>query len=143
MTQTKPRDRFLAALFSCAAIVLAVAGCSSDGADGGGNGSAPSGGGAAGTGSGVDSIAPSATVDGGGTPGSTSASQSPDAFAEYYRKLGVGEPVVTCYVAALTEIGVTSLDQLESDQALALEAADRFDQCVVDVGGGAPTGATA
>lgn len=65
--------------------------------------------------------------------------RSPEAFAEYYRKLGVAEPVVACYVDALGELGVASLDQLEADQELGARAADRFDRCVADVAGGEPT----
>ncbi len=67
--------------------------------------------------------------------GDTATVRSPAAFAEYYRKLGVAEPVVTCYVDALAELGVVSLDQLEADQELGARAADRFDRCVADGGG--------
>jgi hypothetical protein len=63
----------------------------------------------------------------GSGPAST---QSPESFEEYYRKLGVAEPVVDCYVAELEKLGVTSLDQLEADQALGVAAADRFDACI-------------
>lgn len=68
--------------------------------------------------------------------------QPSESFAEYYRKLGVAEPVVTCYVGALTELRVTSLDQLEGDQQMGALAADQFDRCVAEVGVGSGAGAS-
>jgi len=94
-------------------------------------------------GGGSDGTAVPASVDGGdatvgggpaSTVGDTAAVRSPEAFAEYYRKLGVAEPVIACYVEALGELGVVSLDQLEADQALGVQAAEQFDRCVADVG---------
>lgn len=79
-----------------------------------------------------------ASTDGDGT----AAVRSPEAFTEYYRKLGVAEPVIACYVEALGGLGVVSLDQLEADQALGVQAAEQFDRCVADVGAGGSTGTT-
>lgn len=90
---------------------------------------------------------PTGTTGDTGAPGDPEATdgsvvvRSPDSFADYYRKLGVPEPVVTCYVGALDELGVTSLDQMEADQALGARAAERFDRCVAEAGG-AGTGTT-
>lgn len=108
-------------------LCLALAACSS----GGGSGSedpAPTTSGGAAVSAGVDG----STVAPGPDPATV---QSPESIREYYRKLGVAEPVIDCYVAALAEIGVTSLGQLEDDQELGAEAADRFDRCVVETGG--------
>ncbi|MEZ5407284.1 MAG: hypothetical protein R2761_04615 [Acidimicrobiales bacterium] len=104
----------------------------------GGGGSA----GAGSEGSPASSTAPAAAAAAGAeappaADGGAGGARSPEAFAEYYRKLGVTEPVVTCYVDALTELGVASLDQLEADQALGVQAADRFDRCVADADAGA------
>lgn len=80
----------------------------------------------------------------GGTPVTSGATgvevvQSPAAIEEYYQKLGVAQPVIDCYLEALDELGVTSLNQLEDDQTLGAEAADRFDGCVAEVGTAAVT----
>lgn len=116
-------------------MVLVACSGGGDGGDGGAGGE-PATTGAAGAG-------PDGSVAGVGTDGTpTGEVRSPESFAEYYRKLGVAEPVVTCYVGALTDLGVTSLDQLEADQALGARAADRFDQCVVSGAGGAQTPTT-
>ncbi len=79
-------------------------------------------------------------VSGGAVTGAAAGAQPSESFAEYYRKLGVAEPVVTCYVSALVELGVTSLDQLESDQEMAARGADQFDRCVAEFGTGAGAG---
>ena len=123
-------------------MALALAACSgsndADGAADHAGGAADHAGGAA-DGAGGAADGAGGAADGTPTP---DAAHSPESFAEYYRKLGVAEPVVTCYVGALTDLGVTSLDQLEADQELGARAADRFDRCVVDVGGGAGTPTT-
>jgi hypothetical protein len=51
-------------------------------------------------------------------------------LVEYYDKLGVEQAVIDCYVPILTELGVTSITQLEDDQGLGAEATAAFDDCV-------------
>jgi hypothetical protein len=55
-------------------------------------------------------------------------------LAEYYTKLGVESAVIACYVPQLTDLGVTTVNQLEDDQALGAQAADLFATCVAEVG---------
>jgi hypothetical protein len=62
--------------------------------------------------------------------GSTVVAGGQDTLEEYYRKLGVPEAVRICQLAALDRLGVTSLQQLEDDQALGEAAASDLDVCV-------------
>ncbi len=126
--------KVLLAVFTC---TLLGAACSSGGEGSGGSTGSPvpaAAGGEAPPASGVSGAdgPPASGVD-------AAAVRSPEAFAEYYRKLGVAEPVIACYVDALAELDVASLDQLEADQELGARAADRFDGCVASVGAGDQT----
>ncbi len=47
----------------------------------------------------------------------------------HYTGLGVEESVARCYVKELTALGVTDLEQLESNQTVGAKAADKFDVC--------------
>ena len=113
--------------------VLALSACSSDGPAGGAGDDAPATTAGAGVGADGGTTVPAGSV-------TAPAVQSPEAMFEYYQKLGVAEPVIDCYLEALADLGVTSLNQLEDDQALGAEAADRFDGCVAELGTATTTG---
>ena len=118
MARFRPAPR--SAVLAAAALTLGLAACSS-------------------------AAAPSTTTVTTAVPTVTTAASTPTAaagsvappvlgsladLADYYRRLGVADDVVACYVASLKELGVTDVNQLEANQALGFQAADRFDQCI-------------